>query len=181
MPGPTIFVRVAAVGLLLVSFPLFGPLFGPAFALPSDSEQPIHIKADAAEMDQKQGTALYSGNVRLDRGTMKVNADTMTIKLNDNDQLTQLTATGAANGPQAHFQQKVETGKAEVIADADVIIYFADEDKIELRGNAHLTQEDNELNGQLIIYDVKAGKVDASAAPGQKVDIIFQPNAIKLR
>ena len=180
MPSSNIFVRAVSICLLLASFSVFGPVSGPVFGLPSDSEQPIHIKADAAEMDQKQGTALYSGNVRLDRGTMKVNADTMTIELNDNDQLTQLTATGADNGPQAHFQQKVEIGKAEVIADADVIVYFADEDRIELRGNAHLTQEDNELNGQLIIYDVKAGKVDASAAPGQKVDIIFQPNAIKL-
>ena len=153
---------------------------GSISGLPSDSEQPIHITADAAEMDQKQGTALYSGNVRLNRGTMKVYADTMTIELNDNDQLTQLTATGINNGLQAHFQQLVEEGKAEVVADADVIIYFADEEKIELRGNAHLTQQDNELSGQLIIYDVRAGKVDASAAPGQKIDIIFQPNAIKL-
>ena len=148
--------------------------------LPSDSDKPIHIEADAGEMDQKQGTALYSGNVRLNRGTLKVNADTMTIELNDNDQLTQLTAKGKENGPQAHFQQQVEAGKAEVIADADIIVYFADEEKIELRGNAHLTQDDNELRGQLIIYDVKAGKVDASAAPGQKIDIIFQPDAIKL-
>jgi len=150
------------------------------WGLPSDSDQPIHIQADGGEMDQKQGTALYTGNVRLNRGTMKVSADTMTVELNDDDKLTQLTATGKKGGQQANFQQKVEAEKAVVFADADVIVYFADEEKIELRGNAHLTQDGNELRGQLIIYDVRAGKVDASAAPGQKINIIFQPNAIKL-
>ena len=148
--------------------------------LPSDSEQPIHIKADSAEMDQGQGTAHYFGEVRLDRGTLRVDADRMTIKLNDNDQLTQLTAHGGPDGKQAHFQQKVEIDKPDVVAYADTIIYFADKDKIELRGNAQLTQDGNELRGELILYDVTLGKVDASARPGGKIDIIFQPSAIKL-
>ncbi|MBV1906765.1 MAG: lipopolysaccharide transport periplasmic protein LptA [Pseudomonadales bacterium] len=150
------------------------------WALPSDAEQPIHIKADKAEMAQKDGTATYLGNVRLDRGTMRVNAEKMVIELNENDELTRLTARGKNQNIQAHFQQQVEVNKPDVQADADVIIYFADKDKIELRGNAHLTQDENELSGELIIYDVRTGRVDASASPGEKLDIIFQPAAVKL-
>lgn len=152
-----------------------------AHALPSDSEQPIHIKADAGEMDQKAGTLFYSGEVRLDRGSLQVHADSMTIEIDDNDKLTQLTAHGQPNGKQAHFQQTVEINKPDVFADADIIIYFAEKEKIELRGNAHLIQNNNELRGELIIYDVTAGKVNASAQPGGKIDIIFQPSALKLK
>ena len=46
-------------------------LSGLAHALPSDSQQPINIQADSAEMDDKRGVAIYRGDVIITQGTLK--------------------------------------------------------------------------------------------------------------
>ena len=43
---------------LWASFLIFAPI---ALALPEDADQPIHIRADNAEIDQRQGLAIYRG------------------------------------------------------------------------------------------------------------------------
>src|SRR5690554_7907613 len=50
-----------------------------ASALPSDSEQPIHIQADTAELDDKKGTAIYRGDVVITQGTLKITGHTVTL------------------------------------------------------------------------------------------------------
>ena len=41
-----------------------------AWALPSDREQPIRVQADTAELDDKQGVAVYRGDVVITQGTL---------------------------------------------------------------------------------------------------------------
>ena len=39
-----------------------------AWALPDDREQPIRVQADSAELDDRQGVAVYHGNVIITQG-----------------------------------------------------------------------------------------------------------------
>ncbi len=66
-----------------------------------------------------------------------------------------------------------------MFADAKKIVYFTQEERVELTGNAYLTQDRNEFTGELIKYNVREGKVDAQAAGQGKVQMILQPAALK--
>ncbi len=141
----------------------------PAGAVPEDAEQPIHIRADAAELDEAKGLATYRGDVRMDQGTMRVTADTMIIELKD-EQVVKITA----EGNRAHYQQRLRKDEAEVLADARTIIYHTQDERVELVGDAFLTQDGNEFTGQVITYDIRAGKVDATAKEAGGVQMILK-------
>ena len=145
-----------------------------AFALPEDSQQPIHIHSDSAELDQNKNLAIYHGSVKMEQGTMTVTGDTMTVVLQD-----QLVVRIIAEGDRAHYQQQVKPDESMVLADAKKIVYFTQEERVELTGNAYLTQDKNEFTGELIKYDVNEGKVDASANGQGKVQMVLQPAALK--
>ncbi|NJN50754.1 MAG: lipopolysaccharide transport periplasmic protein LptA [Gammaproteobacteria bacterium] len=140
------------------------------WAVPSDAEQPIHIRADAAELDEAKGIATYTGSVRMDQGTLRVTADTMVIELK-NEQVVRITAVGK----RAHYQQQLRTKESEVLADAETIVYHTQDERVELIGDAFLTQDGNEFRGQTIRYDMRAGKVDAKADQAGGVQMILKP------
>ena len=156
--------RAAAFGVLVT---LIAP---PGWAATADADQPIHIRADAAELDEARGMVIYRGSVRLDQGTLKVTADTMTIELED-ERVIRVTAEGR----RAHYEQRLAEERPEVMADADTIVYHTQDERIELRGNARLSQEPNEFSGEIINYDIRAGRVDATATESGGVRMTLQP------
>lgn len=158
--------RGLAVALLLIS--------SRTMALPTDAEQPIHIHADTAELDEAKNLAVYHGSVRMEQGTLTVTADKMTIELKD-----QLVVRIIAEGDRAHYQQQLKPDESMVFADAKVIVYYTQEERVDLTGNAYLTQNKNEFTGELIKYNVREGKVDAQGDGQGKVQMILQPAAPK--
>jgi lipopolysaccharide export system protein LptA len=156
------------IGLLVVA--VLVSLSGNVNALPEDSEQPIHIRSDSAQLDEKQNVVVYHGSVRMDQGTMQVTADTMTVELKD-----QLVVRITAVGNRAHYQQQIRPDESMVYADANTIDYFTQDKRVNLTGNAHLTQDKNDFIGDLIKYDIGQGKVDAQATGDGKVQMILQP------
>jgi lipopolysaccharide export system protein LptA len=143
-----------------------------AQALPEDADQPIHIHADSAEFDQKADRVTYRGSVQVDQGTLRVTADTMTID-RENEKVVRITAVGTP----AYYQQQVEVDQELVRADASTIVYHTQDERIDLRGNANLEQEGSTVSGDLIVYDIVAGKVDASAEGDARVRMVLQPAA----
>ncbi|MDH3641825.1 MAG: lipopolysaccharide transport periplasmic protein LptA [Gammaproteobacteria bacterium] len=139
-------------------------------ALPEDADQPIHIRADNAEIDQQQGLVIYRGAVRVDQGTLRVTADEMTVEYVE-QKVTRITAIGTP----AHYQQQIDADKEQVKAHSSTIIYYTQEERLDLMGDAFLTQEGNEVTGDLIKYDIVAGKVDAKAETDDPVRMILQP------
>ena len=134
-----------------------------------DADQPINIRADTAELDESKGLAIYRGSVQLDQGSLRVTADTMTIELVD-QKVVRITAEGNL----AHYQQQLNPDEETVLADAETIVYHTQAERVELIGQAYLTQNDNEFRGALIEYDMRAGKVNASASEG-RVEMILRP------
>ena len=139
-------------------------------ALPEDADQPIHIRADSAEMDQQQGLVTYRGKVQADQGTMRVTADVMTVEYVD-EKVVRITAKGTP----AHYQQQIEADQQQVKGHSSTIVYHTQDERVDLKGNAFLTQEGNEITGDLIKYDIVAGKVDAKADKKDPVYMILQP------
>ena len=141
---------------------------GSALALPEDSEQPIQIQADRAELEETTGVAIYIGNVRLDQGTLRVTADRMTIHTAE-----ERVVRVEAEGERAHYQQQPAVDGPFVQADANKIIYFLDDERVKLEGQAELTREKEYFASGVIRYNMRTGQVDASEG---RVRTILSPS-----
>ena len=155
--------------LLLLALPT-----GPAQALPDDKDQPILISADKALRDEKQGFTIYSGNVQMEQGSMRLEADKLTIyhATEDVDRIV-------AEGRPAKMQQQPELDKAVVYAHADVIEFFKSEERVHLQTNARIEQEGSVVSGDSIDYFIAEELVKADsdqAVEGNRVNVVIPPS-----
>ncbi|MCR9278440.1 MAG: lipopolysaccharide transport periplasmic protein LptA [Pseudomonadaceae bacterium] len=145
-----------------------------ASALPDDAGKPIHIRGDNAEFDQNNGLLIYTGAVRIDQGTLRVTADRMVVEYRD-DQVVKITAEGTP----ASYQQQLEADEGLVNADAKTIVYHTTSEKVDLIGEAFLTQEGNEFQGSVIRYNIRQGRVDAESKSDAPVRMMLQPAPVE--
>lgn len=156
-------------------------------ALPSDWEQEVLIESNASDMDRKNGTVVYQGNVTLTQGTLLITADKLYI-LSDGNQIEKIVAEG---GP-ATYEQQMEVGKPLTKAHGNRIDYYAGERRITLRGEAHLSQQGNQMNGDLITYDMTSEVIKArgnqdenssepsgEATSDGRIRVVIQPGQLK--
>ncbi|MEJ2130141.1 MAG: lipopolysaccharide transport periplasmic protein LptA [Gammaproteobacteria bacterium] len=141
-----------------------------ALALPGDSEQPIHIKALSAKISERDGTAVYTGDVELDQGSLHVTADQLTIHTKDGDVLY-ITAEGEL----AHFRQQPEVDAALVQAHARTITYYTADQKVVLEGAAELKQADDSFRGERIEYSIIDKVVNAGGDEASRVEMVVYP------
>ena len=81
-----------------------------AMALDSDRQQPLKIVADAALLDDKAGTATYTGNVVLTQGTLKINAEKLHIRT-DQGKVDKVSADGDPRSSSAVRARLAESGR----------------------------------------------------------------------
>ena len=144
-----------------------------AFALPEDQEQPIRIQADRSESDARSGVAVLTGDVRVEQGTLRIEAERVTVTDRDG-RLARVVAEGSADEP-ATFRQRLEAGEPIARARAARIDYQVAEQRIELEGGALLTQGEREFAGEVIVYDIAQGRVDARAERAGGVRVEWRP------
>ena len=151
-----------------------------AWALPSDRDQPIRVQADSAELDDKQGVAVYRGDVVITQGTLKITGDTVTITQTAQGDIDTFTSIGKP----AYYEQKPAENKQIVKAYGLTIQYFANNERIVLIDQAKVVQEGNTFEGEKIVYDTKRQIVNAGRAngtsvtsPRPRIDMVIQPKS----
>ncbi len=84
-----------------------------SWALESDRDQPIHIKADRITVNEKQGVSFYQGNVQFTQGSLRVNGDEVTVFL-QGDTLSKVIVIGnpATLVQQPDHRQELVNSKA---------------------------------------------------------------------
>ena len=107
----TLFKQAALVGLVVLSS-------ATALAIPADRNQAISLVADRATYNEKTGITTYTGNVIIEQGTMKLQADSIVANLNAKREISTITATGRP----ARFQQQVDVNKRLAKGQAQKII-----------------------------------------------------------
>lgn len=127
-----------------------------ASALDSDRQQPLKIVADTALIDEKDGTATYTGNVILTQGTLRIAADSLKIKTEQGK-----VDIVMAEGEPALFSQVPEPGQAEVIAKSKNIDYLVRDQKLLLKRKASIVQGENIFRGEEIIYEIQSQRLQA--------------------
>ena len=143
---------------MLVLLALFS---SPSWSLDSDSQQPINLEADRAELDDQKGISTYTGRVTLIQGTMELKGDKLIIRSVGGE--PQIITT---IGKPGKFKQRPEDEPNDVVATANTIKYDVAKEKIFLDGNALLIQGNQRFSGAHITYDMPADKVKAMGAVG---------------
>lgn len=145
------------------------------FALQTDSAQPIAVHADKFNGDEVKQTAIYSGDVVVDQGSIRLTGDRLTLRI---------TAKGyrqaTINGNLAKFRQQRDPDPKNpvdewVFANARQIVYDEETDTITLTGAARLSRTENGVEkdsteGEKIIYDMRNARssVDGAVTSGQR-------------
>ena len=147
-----------------------------SFALESDREQPIRIQADAAIVDEKNGSSVYKGNVIITQGTLEVTANEVEIFTADGEVIQIIAKTEEDSELLAHYQQQVNETMDMVVANARKITYLVQEERLHLSGDARLQQVQDVFTGQLLYYDLGRGIVNLNSNGGSdRVNMTITP------
>lgn len=115
--------------------------------LRADPSQPVEVTADALDVDQTDGTAVFTGNVVVGQGEMRLSArEVLVVYKSDRSGIDRLIASGdvlLVNGPDAAEAQKAD--------------YTIDSGEIVMTGDVLLTQGPNALSGENLIVDLATG------------------------
>ena len=143
------------------------------FALPSDRNQPVSLEADKATFNEKTGITTYTGNVVIQQGTLKLQADTIVANLNTNKQIQSVTAQGAP----ARFQQQINSKDALAKGEGRKIIYNAQTGILTLSGKAFLSQNGATFRGENLTYSMNKGDIEANGGNKGRIQIVIPPSA----
>ncbi|WP_438766955.1 lipopolysaccharide transport periplasmic protein LptA [Kushneria sp. TE3] len=146
--------------LLCTSALLLALLGQQAMALESDRQKPINIGADELNIDNRAGTAVYTGTVEVDQGTMKLRSSQVELKRAQSGGLSSLTAKGGSGG-RAYIEQQPAPNDPLAKGWGNTIIYHAGERRVELIGNAELHQSGDTFNGGYVEYFLDSRQVNA--------------------
>lgn len=136
-----------------------------------DRQQPMTVEADTAELNERTGVSIYSGNVVVTQGSMIMKAERVNLQSKDN-KLTSMKGTGK---PATYRQKDANTG-APIIGKADQIIYMPGKSQLILVGKASLFKDDNTVKSERIVYNIESDYVSAGTkSGGKRVKIVIQP------
>jgi lipopolysaccharide export system protein LptA len=171
-------IRTFAAGLRRCSraFAVYALILAPALAqaLPDDRNQPIHIQADRAQLDQRQGVTIYEGDVQLTQGSLQIVAERITIHTNADNRVQKLVAKGRP----ARLQQQPDPEKSVIIASAESIDYDVNSEQVLLLSNARLEQGGATMTGNRIDYDILQDIVNVAGEAGTeqpRVQMVIPP------
>jgi lipopolysaccharide export system protein LptA len=162
--------------LLNICFLIIATLSANALALPSDTEQKMHIVADSTLFNYKTRYNVYDGNVSIEQGKTRVTADRVTTQSNSQHKIEEAIAYGTKSP--AHYWTLPKEGDTLFHASAKIIKFYPLKSTVVLEDNVVLTQGDNSFRGSLIIYNIKDQTVSAPATPKGHATFIFEPKQL---
>ena len=155
-------------------------LSAPAFALQSDSKQPIAVEADSGSLDQANQSTTFTGNVIIRQGTLNIRASSVNVSRNEkSEQFVK------ASGAPVRFSQTLDGGKGTVNGQADNVDYSSATGIVTLTGRARVQRGGDVAEGAVITYNMRTEvyTISGSAATGAKsaaksgrVSVVIQPN-----
>lgn len=137
---------------------------------------PVKINADRAEW-QKGGSMVYTGNVRLESGDLKLSGERLNLKQFDDGQFEAKIDGKPAKLDHAGLAAagNKEGERPPVSARASTLTYNSRDEIVVVDGDALLTRGTDEIRGQNIRYDVTQRRIEAQGKEGGQVEIVIQP------
>jgi len=157
-----------ALALLLLCAPRSLP------ALEADSEQPLYLEADSAELLEAKSLSIYTGNVLVRQGSVELRGDRIRIHHDPERKPRLIIATGAP----VTYRQRMEGEEQPVEATALRMEYDRTKEEITLIDQAQLFQGKDTFRSDRIVYDRVQARVKAGtlAAGRERVKITISPS-----
>lgn len=158
---------LAVAALLLAS--------GSVWAEKADRNKPIKIDADSGMLDQANQLTVFTGNVLIVQGTLKITGSEVSVKQDD-----QGNQYMVSKGSPTTMRQKLDDKNEYVTGQANQITYDSKVGIAVLTGNALVTREGDRVKGHVITYNTNTEIYTVKGAAGSKqngrVSVILQPS-----
>lgn len=154
---------------------LFVALLGLSFsahALKGDTDQPINIDSGSQSLDMNTNTVVFSDNVVITQGSIKVTASKVTITRQEGKK-----ETIDAIGSPVTFHQTLDNGKP-ADGKGNSVHYDLNSEFLTLIGNAELKQQGSFIKADKITYDVKKQQLKATSGGKSRVKTVLIPNEL---
>ncbi len=129
--------------------------------LSTDRQKDIEIEADSAVIDDTKQHTIYTGDVVIIQGSLRITGEKVTINYDDNSDFVKLESVGKP----ARFRQ-LPDGKKDIdsnyqVAHADRMEYFKKKDLIVLLGNAVYGEGGSKVAADRIEYNSRTSRMIA--------------------
>jgi lipopolysaccharide export system protein LptA len=141
-----------------------------------DADQPIEINADSLEVQQDNNLAVFSGNVIVVQGALRLKAQTLKVYYRRSE--------GGATQAEATISRIDAIGgvflsSPNETAQGAVGVYDVEKRVVTLSGSVVLTRGDSVIRGERLVLDLTTGRsrVDGVVAGGQRARVraLFVP------
>ena len=159
----------------------------PLGGLGANSKEPIKIDADRLDVFDREGRAVFTGNVVAVQGDSTIRCSIMTVFYEQN------RAPGAGRRPAAPAQpapgsddnsiKKIDCqGPVTVVsktqtATGDNAVYDKAGNKVVITGNVALADGPNVMRGERIVYDLDTGVANVDPKAGERVKALIMPGS----
>jgi len=116
------------------------------------------------KLNLNTGYSVYTGNVKITQGELKLTGDEVTVQQTKNNEVEQITVTGKP----AHYNHVTEKGET-IQAESEHMVYTASKNKLIMTVNANLKQPDHQVSSQKIVYDTEKKIVIAGDKGGSSI------------
>lgn len=163
-----------SINILLLFITLFYNVL--TWALSTDSDQPIEIEADAGELDDQKGITIYTGDVVVTQGSIRMTGQKMTVYYNKNKDLE----TVIMEGQPATYRQLPDNSQVYDEAEALRMEYYETKNLIVLIDQAVVKQEGLRFSGSRIDYDTLNSKIKAKGETKQNGETTQGSGRVKI-
>ena len=117
-----------------------------------DSSQPVEITSEELSVDQEGGTAVFTGNVIVGQGDLRMTCNEMRVEYGPN------ATTGANEIQIIRMFGGVTFVSPQEAAESDTAIYTLAADTLVMQGNVLVTQGATALSSDKLTYNLDTGK-----------------------
>jgi lipopolysaccharide export system protein LptA len=115
-----------------------------------DASQPVEITSERLDLDQAAGTAVFTGNVKVGQGALRLAADRVEVFYEQGGEQSGTVRRMVAIG-------NVTLSNGEEAAEAERATYEVATGLVEMEGDVLLTQGQNALSSERLSIDLDAG------------------------
>jgi len=146
-------LRAVMIALALAGAPAITAAQGTQITfggLKHDTTLPVEMASDSLQINQANGSAVFTGNVVIGQGSMRLSAARVVVEYatgGTTRRISKMHATGnvvLVNGTEA--------------AEANEAVYSIDSGNIVMTGNVILTQGQSALSSNRMVVDLKTGQ-----------------------
>lgn len=134
--------------------------FTQSIALSTDKNQDIEIESDSVYLDDTRNIGIYTGNVVVLQGSIRITGDELTVFYTEDNELDKIII----NGQPATFRQLPDNSSVYDEAEALVMEYHESDSMIILSDEARVRQGDRRLIAEHIEYDTELSQVRAKGS-----------------